>query len=155
MRTQKKLRLAMLEILAIARQTDVMTPASIHWTDGRVGQQSVLARRFQGLRIFILFGKAKSDLSLQFYHHRDLSIGTGPVSNLLLNGIICVHSYSVYSYGAQSWSFFLLNINLQFQLTASGPDLATGPSAPCHAVAGSNGGAGQCWWRRREAVADA
>ena len=52
-------------------------------------------------------------------------------------------------------TIFFAQINLQFQLTASGPDLATGPSAPCHVVVGFNGGAGQCWWRRREVVGDA
>ena len=74
------------------RSPDRCHDPRIHPLDGRVGQQSVLARRFQDPHIFILFGKAKSDLSVQFYHHRDLSIGTGPVSNLVLNCIICVHS---------------------------------------------------------------
>ena len=75
------------------RQTDVMTPPP-HPSTGRVGQQSVLSS-ISGPRIFILFGKAKSDLSAQFYHHRDLSIGrfgTGLVSNLVLNCIIGVPS---------------------------------------------------------------
>ena len=77
-------------------------PRRIHPLDGRVGQQSVLARRFQDPRIFILFGRAQSDLSVQFYHHRDLSIGMGLVSNLVLNCIICVTSLFI----AQRQSFF-------------------------------------------------
>ena len=131
-------------------------PRRIHWTDALDNKERPL-RRFQNPRIFILFGEAKGDLSAQFYHHRDLSIGrfgTGLVSNLVLNCIIGVPSLFSVEIGAQRWSF-LLNINLQFQLTASGPDLATGPSAPCHAAAGSNGGAGRCSWRRRGAVAGA
>ena len=82
------------------RQTDVMTPASIHWTDALDNKAS--SRRFQDPRIFILFGRAQSDLSVQFYHHRDLSIGMGLVSNLVLNCIICVTSLFI----AQRQSFF-------------------------------------------------
>ena len=52
-------------------------------------------------------------------------------------------------------NIILAKINLPFQLTASGPDLATGRSAPYRVVVGFKGGAGQCWLRQREVVGDA
>ena len=79
------------------RQTDVMTLAST----GRVGQQSVLPRRFQDPRIFILLGKAESDLSVQFYH-RDLS-ALGRVSHLPNCIIQLRYSYTSTSVRHAGW----------------------------------------------------